>query len=470
MKKITAILLLAALLMTACSKKTPAETLPVETEPTEATTPAPEYATAQTNGIPAVLETLGRGDSVDIVKSFDEAHYIVKREVGYGLVEKNLVRMEAEPAYEAWTGYAYQNAKVYGNYRLAGEPVRSLDVNTSVQVLDDLGWCCLVEVDGMAGYMKQATIAKSALNTTKPDSGKKTPSNTPGSGEVGQDGGEISLESGGKITLLSTLAPQEGAVNGKAVILADETQVVLGYFDKGDKIPVVEKNEKDGSLTICLDGIYARIPGDQVQTAEEEPYAAWEGETEQIISVYADRWMLSTPIDRLNAGTVVKVLFELDNCYLVEVNGITGYVAKGEVIPAEPEETEATESTEATEATVPAETKPKKDTTATEPTDLEETEPAETTKPAEATKPSESTEPTSPTEATKPTEPTESTKPSEPAETTKPTEPPETTKPTEPTEPTRPAETTEPTEETTEPTEPSVPETTAPPEWTPPIL
>lgn len=456
-----------ALLMTACSKKTPAETLPVETEPTEATTPAPEYATAQTNGIPAVLETLGRGDSVDIVKSFDEAHYIVKREVGYGLVEKNLVRMEAEPAYEAWTGYAYQNAKVYGNYRLAGEPVRMLDVNTGVQVLDDLGWCCLVEVDGMTGYMKQATVAKNALNTGKSDSGKKTPSSTPDGGNAGQDGGEISLALGGKITLLSTLAPQEGAVSGKAVSLADETQVILGYFDKGDKIPVVEKNEKDGSLTICLDGIYAKIPGDQVQTTEEEPYAAWEGETEQIISVYADRWMLGTPIDRLNAGTVVKVLFELENCYLVEVNGITGYVAKGEVAPAEPEETEATQ---ATEATVPAETKPKKDTTATEPTDPEETEPAETTKPAEATKPSESTEPTSPTEATKPTEPTESTKPSEPAETTKPTEPPETTRPTEPTEPTKPAETTEPTEETTEPTEPSVPETTAPPEWTPPIL
>ena len=385
MRRITALLLLAVLLMTACSKNPPEESLPPETvtQATEETTPEVEYATAQINGVPAVLETLGRGDSVDIVKAFDETHYIVKRDVGYGLVEKNLVRLDTAPAYEAWTGYAYPGAKVYDNYHLAGEIVRALDVNTKVQVLEDLGWCVLVDVDGMTGYMKQATIAKNPQNIKLPDSGKQAPANTPNQvaaeftkdGAVGQDGGEISLEHGGKITLLAVLAPQEGTVSGKATILADETQVVLGYFDSGDRIPVVEEDGANGVLTICLDGVYATVSADWVRTPEEKEYAAWEGKTEQIISVYADCWMIGSPIDRLNAGTVVKVLFELENCYLVEVNGITGYVAKGDIAENAPAVAEET----VPKATVPAETRPKA---------------------TEATTPTESTENTESTEAT----------------------------------------------------------------------
>ena len=33
-------------------------------------------------------------------------------------------------------------------YRLAGTPVKRLTANTKVQVLDDLGWCVLVEYEG----------------------------------------------------------------------------------------------------------------------------------------------------------------------------------------------------------------------------------------------------------------------------------------------------------------------------------
>lgn len=450
MKRITALFLLSVLLMTACSKKPPEETLPAETEPaveaTEQTAQELEYAIAQADRIPVVLETLGRGDSVDIVKAFDETHYIVKRDVGYGLVEKDLVRLDTEPAFEAWTGYAYQDAKVYANYRLAGDPVKTLAVNTKVQVLDDLGMCFLVEADGMTGYMKQATLAKSALDIRK----EKSPGSTPDSGAAGQDGGEISLESAGRLTLLATWTPQEGAVSGKATVLANETQVVLGYFDRGDKIPVVKQDPENGNLTVCLDGVYAQVPADRVRTPEEKEYPVWEGKIRQIISVYADCWMQGSPVDRLNAGTVVKVLFELENCYLVEAEGVTGYVARVDVTPAEPEVAEET----VPETTAPAETRPRE----TKPTDpTEETEPEETTAPTESTNPAE----TAPTEATAPSEePTEATKPSEPpAEATDPTVP-ATTEPVIP-------ETTEPTEPET--TEPTVPETTAP-QWTPPIL
>ena len=406
------LLLAMALLLLAGCKKQPEATEPVETTAaaTEETTPQVEYATAEADGVPVVLAVLSRGDAVDVAGTFDEDHYIVKLETGYGLVEKNLLRLDGKTPFAAWTGYAYQNARVYDNYRLAGEPVQTLEADTQVEVLEDLGWCCLVECDGVSGYMKPETIAKNPTASRK----KNAPSSGGESGAEGQDGGEISLEFSGKVTLLSTLAPQEGTVSGKATVLADETPVVLGYFDRGDRIPVLDRSEKEGYLTVYLDGLYAYVAEDYVQAPEGEAYEAWDGRTEGIVSLYEDFWMLGSPIHRLNANAGVKVLFALENCYLVEAEGMTGYMAKVDVVAA-PEET------------TPAATKP--------------TEPAKT--PTEATEP-ETTEPTvKPTEPTKPTEPdpTEPSKPTEPAETTAPTEAPE--------------------EETTAPTSP---------EWTPPIL
>lgn len=102
-------ILLLTLSLSACGKKPPAETMPVETAaettvPME-TEPETEYVTAQVNGIPAVLATLSRGDTVDVVDTFDAKHFVVKLDVGYGLVEKKLVHPEGEAEYEPWTGY-----------------------------------------------------------------------------------------------------------------------------------------------------------------------------------------------------------------------------------------------------------------------------------------------------------------------------------------------------------------------------
>lgn len=424
MKNRRILVLLAALMLLSGCKKQPEPTEPVETtaEATEETTPQVEYATAEADGVPVVLDVLSRGDTVDLAGIFDELHYVVKLEAGYGLVEKNLVRLEGKSPYAAWTGYAYRGAKLYDNYRLAGDPVQALEADAQVEVLEDLGWCCLVDYNGISGYMKPETIAKN------PSAGRKAPADS--EGQEGQDGGEISLGFGGTVTLLSTLAPQEGTVSGKATVLADDTQVILGYFDRGDRIPLLRQNEKDGYLAVYLDGLYAWVADAYVRTAEEKAFEAWDGRTEGIVSLYDDFWMLGSPSGRLNGNVAVRVLFELENCYLVEAEGMTGYMAKADVAQV-PEET------------TPAATKP--------------------TEPAKApTEPTETTEATESTEATEATEPGGSTEP-----TVKPTEP---TRPAKPVDPTEPADPTEPSK-STEPTAPT--ETTAPteaPEWTPPIL
>lgn len=425
MKRVLTIALVLALVLTAvgCGKKQePEATLPETTAPTVEAEPELVYATAQINGIPAVLAECSRGDKVDVVGAFDEKHYAVKLETGYGLVEKNLVRMEGEPVFEFWTGYAYRDAAVYDNYRLAGEPAKRLEANAEVKVLEDLGWCCLVEYDGGSGYMREESLASHAVSEDR---------STPSAG--GEDGGEISMGISGKLNLLSVVTPQYGDVSAKAEVLADKTQIVLGYFDRGDRIPVVKGSEAENMLTISLDGLTAKIEGTYVLMEGESAPEIRLGKTTDIVSLYADRWMQNSPIDRLNSGTQLKILYELEGCCLVEADGTVGYLKTAGVAIEEATEKE------------------------TEPAKQEEKEAA---KPTEATKPAPETKPTEAPSGGKETEPTTvpTTPPTTPTEPSKPaTEPPEPV--TEPTQP-----------PTTAPTEPPATKPTSPPEWTPPML
>jgi len=116
MKKITVLLLLAALLMTAgCGAKQPAETpatpspdvsvpeteAPVATpeatpEPTPEPVPDCVDAVVQVDRSPAILTLLKRGDQVDVVGEYDDEHYVIKTELGYGLMEKQLLRISGD--------------------------------------------------------------------------------------------------------------------------------------------------------------------------------------------------------------------------------------------------------------------------------------------------------------------------------------------------------------------------------------
>lgn len=385
MKKISlTLLILLVLSLSACGKEPLAETLPVETESETTasveTKPEVAYLTAEVNGIPAVLETLSRGDTVDIVEAFDEKHYVVKLDEGYGLVEKNLVRLESEPAYEAWTGYSYHNTTLFDNYRLTGDPVKNLASNTKLEVLEDLGWCLLVELEGKNAYVKPENLARNPIIGSRESNGgdsKKEGSFSEREG-TGEDGGDIWLQHSGNLTFLATITPQKGNVSGKATVLADGTDVVLGYFHRGDLIPVIGEADTDGRLTVSLDGLYATVSGDCILAEGEEPYEQWEGRSTYGAALYEDYWMLGSPVDRLNADKSVTVLYELENCYLVEAGNVTGYVGKNMVTPVRtesiPEETAAKQADQS-EKLDPMPTKPSSSATAP---DAETTAPTET--------------------------------------------------------------------------------------------
>ena len=105
------------------------------------------------------------GDAVDVAGEYDEDHYVVKIESGYGLIEKQLLRMSGEEAYEVWTGYACGGAPMYDNYQLTGEAVRSRNLNTQVEVPEELKCCYVVSVNDTIGCMAKDQVGTNRYTT-----------------------------------------------------------------------------------------------------------------------------------------------------------------------------------------------------------------------------------------------------------------------------------------------------------------
>ena len=329
MKRIAIVLLCLSLLFTAgCAKQELAATTEATTQPTTAPTettappteplPQTEEATILADHVPAILSILSRGDTVDVVGKYDEEHYVIKMEQGYGLVEKNLLTMPDDESYEAWTGYSRWNRNVYDNYRLSGTPIQVLKTNTKIEVLDDLGGCCVVKVEDVTGFMKQEDISKGPIrqqSSSGGDSGSGGGSGGGGSsgGGGGQDGGDISLCFDGGIVLLSAIT-QEGSVTGQATVRADGTEVVLGYFDQEETAQVVVESgfaeDWEGYATVMMDDLYAHVPEALIQRKGEEAYAQWDGFAKYNTMFY-DNFYLQGEGKRLNTNTAIHVVADL---------------------------------------------------------------------------------------------------------------------------------------------------------------
>ena len=350
MKRFSAILLALVLILCAgCAKTSPrpqaqapveteapaetTETQPPETtEPPTEPLPQTEEGTILADHVPAILAVFSRGDTLDVVGAYDESHYVVQLENGYGLVEKRLLAMANDPAYEAWTGYARWDAKVFDNFRLSGTPVKALSTNIRVEVLDDLGECLVVRVGDITGFVSAKTVSKYPIPSggSDSDSGSGGGGGSGGGSSGGQDGGDISLGIRGGITLLSAI-PQQGAVTGKAAVRADGTEVVLGYYDRDDTVQIVIEDgfceSWEGCCTVLLNDLYAHVSSSLIRSSGEEPYTPWDGYARYNARLY-DSFYLQGEGTVLYSNKPIHVLCDLGSCYLVTVDDAPGYVAK----------------------------------------------------------------------------------------------------------------------------------------------
>lgn len=301
---------------TQASTEPPVTTVPPETEP-----PAPETvsATALADHTVLILTTANRGDVVEIAGEFDENHYVIKLENGFGLIEKNLVRLEGEELYTQWEGYAYYGAKMYDNYHLLLENVQDLGINTKILVLDSVGDMYVVQVGDVIGYMPVKSISKNWINTEN----------------SGADGGDIELSYHGTVERLNVFVPQIGSVTGSATVLVNDAEIMLGWYDRGDNLDVIAEagvvEEKEGYLPVYAEGFCGYVRQNLVKLAEDEPFAEWSGYARSGALVYANYYLAGEAVIKPAANTVVQVLCDLGNCYLVQIGETTGYMEKTQV-------------------------------------------------------------------------------------------------------------------------------------------
>lgn len=332
MKKFVWILLCAAMLA-GCSTETvdattaattaattEATTAPT-TQPVETTVPEPDTAsgTALTDKTLVLLTTAERGAIVDVVGNYDDTYYTVKTAQGYGLVEKALLRLEGGQAYTQWIGYACSNAAFYENYLLSGEPAQRLGMNTQLQVLEDVGRCLVVQVGDAVGYMRDDEVSRYYIQPA------------PGGGGSA-DGGDISLRRDARIVLLSNFVPQEGEVTGRGIVLVDGAQILLGWYDRGEAVPVITEagyaEEKAGWVAVYYDGLCGYVQQQLIRQEGAQAYAQWDGFATFQAPLYDNYYLSGDPVIRLSANANIRILEDLGNCYLVSCGDLTGYLAR----------------------------------------------------------------------------------------------------------------------------------------------
>ena len=331
MKKIIALLLVLTLVLCAgCTSEEPVqpepsqtqpvpsetEPVPSETEPpvpseTEPPVPTTVATPVKAGNVPVVLLELNRGDVIELVGDFDEDHYIAKVGDVYGMVEKNLVRTASQEAYASWTGYAYGGVAFCSDLYLQ-TVANSLTLNTTVEVLEDLGYGYLVSYNGSLGFMRAGSLSRNKIVYSAPSGGS--------------DGGDISLQGG--IFNLSAV-PQEGEVTGEATVLADGTPLVLMRVQLDETVDVVTEEgfaeAKEGFVTVYVSGLYGYV---DEKLVGETDYTAWDGYAKFDAEIFDNYYLLGEAASKPTVNTVLHLVGELDNCYLVDFNGSVGYISK----------------------------------------------------------------------------------------------------------------------------------------------
>lgn len=341
MKKILAILICMTLLLAGCKTDVPeASTTMATQEPT--TVPATQAPTTEPTTVPTeteppipvtlsakaladhvdlVLTTLDRGAVVEIVGEYEEKYYVVKTTEGHGLMEKRLVRLDGAEAYKGWTGYAIYGAKVYTNYHLLPGGEQTLNMNTQIAVLDDLDGTLVVQMPEGIGYMRAGELSRAYIQPA------------PSGGNSGSaDGGDISLGGTGGVMKLSHFVTHSGDATGKGTVLANEAEVILGWFDRNDTVEIVNEegfiDEKEGWYGIYREGLCGYARQNLIRKDTEEAYVQWNGFAKYQAQLFDNYYLYGEPVSKLASNAEVQILDDLGNCYLATSGSHTGYIAK----------------------------------------------------------------------------------------------------------------------------------------------
>lgn len=172
--------------------------------------PETVQATVKVDGILIPGPTLQRGDELQNIAPADEltggfAGQYYRADFGGQTVyvPKKWVRTAEEAAPEQWTGFAAQDAIIFGKPDFSGDDILTLGLNEEVQVLDSFNGLLYVKnADGAEGYMPEDKVLREkapAASTAKPSSGSSSSkgNSSSGSNKKPSSGSSSSKPSGG---------------------------------------------------------------------------------------------------------------------------------------------------------------------------------------------------------------------------------------------------------------------------------
>ena len=131
----------------------------------------PEYTefedcegTILTNNCEAYMYLFDRDELVRVHAYDEETCTVVFGDDITATVPRWLIRMEEEPVYESWTGYAKSNAVLYSRYQMRDLYIReTLATNTELVVLDELKDFYVVEYEGEIRYVLIDSVSKDRI-------------------------------------------------------------------------------------------------------------------------------------------------------------------------------------------------------------------------------------------------------------------------------------------------------------------
>lgn len=336
MKKIIAACLCAGmLLLCGCGAPAPEATPtpspePTATpEPTPTPTPTPDTTGAEVVTLEAcaLFAVLPRGEEL-VIEDEWEGYYIVNCAEGRGYVEKRLVALAGDEQAEPHTAYAKNQTGFYTGYLLRGEPERLLDTNTELQVLAELGDCCLVELDGVLGYVPADMLSENRIQNYYSGGGGGGGGGSAPSG--GADGGDISLGAQSRKIFRAKVISNSALKGTDARVISATAELYAAVCRCGEQVRLF--SQEGDICTLYIDGAFATVEKRCLLLEGETAFESRVGYAASGTELFSDFYLCGVPLQSPAMNTELTLLAELGDCYLVSLpDGDMGYIAVEQV-------------------------------------------------------------------------------------------------------------------------------------------
>lgn len=333
MKKINVlILILAMLTLGACSgnaaepsKAQPAEDaaeaeIEVEAE-VEAEEESKEIKTEPAEAVAlydyALIEKYDRGTEIEVLCDVPglDSYSIVRAGDNLGIMAKYFFHVEGTPEYASWIAHSKNGAVFCTGYDMDEDTAEPLEPWTSLKVLGEADYCYVVEMpDGRVG---------TAANDEVELYGK--------GGKSWQkygDGDDIIISAdSGEAYAACTLGyevSESDAYEGKATIICNQAPLLAGLYDYADEVTVTVRD--DEVCTLICGGVEGQVEKRFLLFPGETPYQSWDAFVASSTPGFKNIRLIGDPAKSFSVNTVVKVINDFEESYLVEINGELYYM------------------------------------------------------------------------------------------------------------------------------------------------